>query len=94
MCLLLLLLLILECLKRTSSSKLLYTERVGTTSFRISKLINKAAQEMCLQNPMYLRSRQKLLDAARTKVDQTYAFKKGKSRSKKYSTDSEQSASK
>lgn len=58
------------------------------------KSINKTAQEICLQNPMYLRSRQKLLDAARSKVDQTYAFKKGKSRSKKYSTDSDQSASK
>ena len=46
------------------------------------KLINKAAEEICLQNPMYLRSRQKRLDAARTKVDQTYVFKKGKSRSK------------
>ena len=35
---------------------------------------------------MYLRSRQKLLDAARDMVGQTYSFKKGKSRSKKYCT--------
>jgi len=46
--------------------------------------VNKAAQEICLQNPTYLSSRQKLLDAARSKVDITYSFKKGKSRSKKY----------
>ena len=41
---------------------------------------------MCLQNPMFLGSHQKLLDTAWNKVDQTYAFKK-RSHSKKYSTD-------
>lgn len=50
------------------------------------RLINEAAQEICIQNPTMLRSRARLLEAAREKVDSTYSFKKGKSRSKKYMT--------
>ncbi|XP_065918714.1 uncharacterized protein [Dysidea avara] len=52
------------------------------TEYQIS--VNKAAQEICLQNPVYLSSHQKLLDAARSKVNSSYSFKKGKSRSNKY----------
>ena len=37
-----------------------------------------------IENPTYLSSHQKLLDAARSTVDITYSFKKEKSRSKKY----------
>lgn len=48
------------------------------------KKVNKAAQDICVKNPSLLRSRQKLLEAARSKVDETYQFKKGKSRSKRH----------
>ena len=42
------------------------------------------AQNICLKNPSMLRSRSKLLEAARKVVDKTYQFKKGKSRSKRH----------
>jgi len=43
------------------------------------KLINSSTQEICLKNPSFLASRQKLLDIARSKVDSIYSPKKGKS---------------
>ena len=48
------------------------------------KRINEVAQDICLKNPSMLRSRSKLLEAARKVVDETYQFKKGKSRSKRH----------
>ena len=47
------------------------------------KQINKVAQILAIENPTLLRRHQLLLDAARNKVDASYAFKKGKSRSKR-----------
>ena len=44
--------------------------------------INSAAVELALQDPNLLLSRQKLLNLARAKLNEEYAFKKGKSRSK------------
>lgn len=52
------------------------------------KRINEVAQEICVQNPTMLHMRGRLLEKAREKVDSTYSFKKGKSRSKKYLTSS------
>ena len=52
------------------------------TSYQLK--INEAAQEICLSNPSMLRNRQSLLEEARTRVNETYDFKKGKSRSKRY----------
>ena len=49
------------------------------------KLINSSTQEICLKNPSFLASRQKLLDVARSQVDSIYSFKKGRSRSKRQS---------
>ena len=48
------------------------------------KQVNDAAQNICMKNPTMLRSRARLLEAAREIVDSTYSFKKGQSRSKKY----------
>lgn len=47
------------------------------------KQINEVAQEICVKNPSMLRNRQKLLEMARIRVDESYQFKKGKSRSKR-----------
>ncbi len=46
--------------------------------------VNEIAQEACIKNPSMLRSRKKLLELACTRVDDTYQFKKGKSRSKRH----------
>ncbi len=52
------------------------------TTYQIS--INKAAEDICVNNPSMLRNRFLLLEEARSKVNETYDFKKGKSRSKRY----------
>ena len=57
---------------------------------KYQRCINETAQELSLQNPLLLRSRQKLLCAAREKVDVTYQFKKGKSRSKRHASSSDE----
>jgi hypothetical protein len=46
--------------------------------------INEAAANICIENPSMLHSRARLLHSARDIVDSNYAFKKGKSRSKRY----------
>ena len=50
------------------------------------KKINDAAGSICIENPAMLKSRARLLSLARDIVDSDYAFKKGKSRSKRYLT--------
>lgn len=50
----------------------------------LSTYQKKINGEICVQKPTMLRSRLKLLEVARLKVDETYEFKKGKSRSKRY----------
>ena len=48
------------------------------------KRVNKAAEEICLENPGLLRKRSVLLEAARNRIiEEGFQFKKGKSRSKK-----------
>ena len=47
------------------------------------KRMNKAAQELCVVNPGYIRTKQELMNAARAKIiDEGFEFVKGKSRSK------------
>lgn len=46
--------------------------------------VNEIAQDMCVKNPSMLRNRKELLEMARTRVEETYQFKKGKSRSKRH----------
>lgn len=54
-----------------------------TSSVKLSKRINEAAQELCLSNPGLLQKRQKLIDEARSKIlEEGFQFVKGKSRSK------------
>ncbi len=43
-----------------------------------------SAEDICVNNPSMLRNRFLLLEEARSKVNETYDFKKGKSRSKRY----------
>ena len=45
--------------------------------------INEEAVKICENNPSMLRSRSALLEAARSKVNESYQFKKGKSLSKR-----------
>ena len=52
------------------------------------KRINEAATEIALQSPDLLSSRQKLLELARIKVNESvYMYKKGKSRLKQFISD-------
>lgn len=50
---------------------------------RYQHKINEAAQEICIKSPSMLRNCSALLDAARVRVNESYNFKKGKSRSKR-----------
>ena len=63
---------------------LLYKNESVRPLTNYQRRINEVAQEICLRSPSMLCNRQKLLEMARTKVDETYQFKKGKSRSKRY----------
>ena len=60
----------------------------------IKKKINEASVGICMENPAMLKSRARLLDAARDLVDSSYKFKKGKSRSKRYLAESNTSVPK
>ena len=52
--------------------------------------MNQAAQELCLGNPGLLHKRKLLIDAARDKIiEQGFQFVKGKSRSKKCASSSD-----
>jgi len=59
---------------RIKESALIYKKESIQPLTEYQKSINNAAQEICLKNPIYLRSRQRLLDAARNMVDRTYSF--------------------
>ena len=48
------------------------------------KKINIEAQSICVRNPSMLRSLSALLEEAKRRVNESYQFKKGKSRSKRY----------
>ena len=50
--------------------------------------INESAIQLALEDPTLINCRQQLLEAARKKVNETYAFRKGASRAKGSDTDS------
>ena len=57
--------------------------------------MNEVAMHLCLQNPNLLNDRKALLDVSRKKLDESgYCYKKGKSRSKRLSSDDECSLNK
>ena len=58
----------------------IYKKETARSLSSYQKQINEVAQE--IKNPSMLRSRSALLEAARVKVNESYQFKKGKSRSK------------
>ena len=61
---------------------MIYGRQPGKKMTPYYEEMNKAAYELALEDPNLLLSRQELVNSARTKVNEVYKFKKGKSRSK------------
>ncbi len=54
----------------------IYRKQTSRPLTPYQKQINECAQDICIKNPTMLRSRARLLEAAREVVDSTYAFKR------------------